>query len=109
MGYTKQVGQFNISVNGNIIFTSDKVISQNGQAGIPDYQKTIGKIAGSSLIFLSDGLFKDSAQIFASPSQAFFGKILPGDVKYKDVGSLTGKPDGIIDNRITCFLFRRVN
>ncbi len=98
MGFSKQVGKFNISLNGNIILTSDKIISQNGQSGIPDYQKTIGKVAGSSLIFLSDGLFKDQAQINASPSQSFFGRIIPGDVKYKDVGSINGKPDGIIDN-----------
>ncbi len=98
MGYNKRVGKFNISLNGNIIVTNDIVISQNGQAGIPDYQKTIGKIAGSSLIFLSDGLFKDQAQINASPSQSFFGRIIPGDIKYKDVGSINGKPDGIIDN-----------
>jgi len=98
LGYSKHLGKFNISLNGNIILTTDKIISQNGQDGIPDYQKTIGKVSGSSLIFLSDGLFNDQALINASPSQAFFGRIIPGDVKYKDVGSVNGKPDGIIDN-----------
>jgi TonB-linked SusC/RagA family outer membrane protein len=98
MDYTKKVGRFDVSVNGNILFSDDKVIAQNGQNGIPDYQKTIGNIAGSSLLFVADGLFKDQAEITASPSQSFFGRIIPGDIKYKDIGGITGKPDGIIDN-----------
>jgi len=98
MGYNKKMGDFNISLNGNILLSDDKIIAQNGQDGIPDYQKTIGFVAGSSLLFVSDGLFTDQAQINASPSQSFFGRIIPGDVRYKDIGSITGKPDGIIDN-----------
>lgn len=98
MGYDKKIGQINISLNGNILLSDDKVIAQNGQDGIPDYQKTIGYVAGSSLLFVSDGLFADQAQINASPSQRSFGIIIPGDVKYKDIGSINGKPDGIIDN-----------
>ncbi|MEJ7770010.1 MAG: SusC/RagA family TonB-linked outer membrane protein [Chitinophagaceae bacterium] len=98
LGYSKQVGDFNVSFNGNLLVSKDKVITQNGQQGLPDYQKSTGKIAGSSLIFLSDGLFKDQAQIDASPTQSFFGRIVPGDVKYKDIGSISGKPDNLIDN-----------
>ncbi|MEJ7740725.1 MAG: SusC/RagA family TonB-linked outer membrane protein [Chitinophagaceae bacterium] len=98
LGYDKKVGQFNISLNGNILLSDDKIIAQNGQDGIPDYQKSIGYIAGSSLLFVSDGLFTDQAQIDASPSQRSFGRIIPGDVKYKDIGSINGKPDGLIDN-----------
>lgn len=98
MGYNKKVGDFNITLNVNITFTDDKIIAQNGQDGIPEYQRTTGYVAGSSLLFLSDGLFQDQAQINSSPSQAFFGRIIPGDIKYKDIGSINGKPDGIIDN-----------
>lgn len=98
LGYSKTVGQFNISLNGNVIFTKDEVIAQSGNIGLPEYQSTVGKIAGSSLIFVSDGIFKTQAEIDASPSQKFFGRIIPGDIKYKDIGSQTGKPDGLIDN-----------
>ena len=98
MNYDRKIGGFNVSLNGNILFSNDKIIAQNGQNGLPDYQKSTGYVAGSALLFVSDGLFKDQAQIDASPSQRFFGRIIPGDVKYKDVGSSTGKPDGIIDN-----------
>jgi TonB-linked SusC/RagA family outer membrane protein len=97
MGFDKKFGDFNISLNGNVLFSDDIVIAQNGQDGIPEYQRTIGYVAGSSWILQADGIFQTQAEIDASPKQNF-GKVGPGDIKYKDVGSITGKPDGIIDN-----------
>lgn len=43
------------------------------------------------------GIFRDQAEIDASPKQ-FNDNTLPGDLKYKDISGPDGKPDGIIDN-----------
>ncbi|MBC8151840.1 MAG: TonB-dependent receptor, partial [Bacteroidetes bacterium] len=62
------------------------------------YQRTTGRIVGSRLVFISDGIFQNQTQIDASPRQTLSGKVTPGDIKYKDVGGANGTPDGIIDN-----------
>lgn len=98
LGYDKKIGQVMVSLYGNALFTNDKVLAENGQAGLPEYQRTIGRTVGSRLVFLSEGIFQTQADIEASPKQVLSGKVVPGDIKYKDVGGANGKPDGRIDN-----------
>lgn len=96
--YSRQLGKFSLGLNGNILISKSKVLAENGQIGLPEYQRTIGHIAGSMLVFLSDGLFKSQEEINSSPVQTLAGRVAPGDIKYKDVGGPSGVPDGIIDN-----------
>ncbi|MBS1566107.1 MAG: SusC/RagA family TonB-linked outer membrane protein [Bacteroidetes bacterium] len=96
--YTKKAGRLIMTFNGNLLVSKSKVLAENGQTGLPAYQKTIGHIASSMLVFLSDGLFQSQTQISQSPLQTLSGKVAPGDIKYKDVGGPNGVPDGIIDN-----------
>lgn len=96
--YTKRIGKLALSFNGNVLLSTNKVIAENGQVGLPAYQQTVGKPAGSYLVFLSDGLFQNSAQIAGSPRQTLSGRVAPGDVKYLDIGGPAGVPDGIVDN-----------
>jgi len=96
--YNRQLGKFTINLSGNILISRSKVLAQTGQVGLPAYQQGIGHIAGSQLVFLSDGLFQSQAEINSSPVQTLAGKVVPGDIKYKDVGGPLGIPDGIIDN-----------
>ncbi len=98
LGYDKKIGAVMLTLYGNALFTNDKVLAENGQSGLPEYQRTIGRIVGSRLVFLSDGIFQSQAQIDASPKQVLSGKVVPGDIKYKDIGGANGKPDGIVDN-----------
>lgn len=98
LNYNRKIGQVALSLNGNILLSDDRVIAQNGQDGLPEYQKTTGYIAGSSLVFLSDGLFQSQEQISNSPVQTLAGRVVPGDIKYKDIGGPLGVPDGIVDN-----------
>lgn len=98
LGYDKKMGQVMLTLYGNALFSEDKVLAENGQAGLPEYQRTIGRVVGSRFVLLSDGIFQNGAEIDASPRQVLSGKVFPGDIKYKDVGGPNGKPDGIIDN-----------
>ncbi len=97
LNYDKQMGPFTLSFNGNILLSTDKVIAQNGQTGLPEYQQSIGKVAGGYAVYLSDGFFQNQEQINNSPVQTLAGKEVPGDIKYKDVGGPDGQPDGFID------------
>lgn len=98
VSYAKQLGKLKINFNGNLLLSKSKILAQNGQIGLPEYQRSIGHIAGAQLVFLSDGLFQSQAEINSSPLQTLAGKVVPGDIKYKDVGGPMGIPDGIIDN-----------
>jgi len=98
VSYAEVFGKLRIQFNGNLLISKSKILAQNGQIGLPAYQRSIGHIAGAQLVFLSDGLFQSQAQINSSPTQTLAGKVVPGDIKYKDVGGPLGIPDGIIDN-----------
>lgn len=98
LSYDKQFGRLSLSLYGNATFTDDRVLSENGQAGLPPYQSTVGQIVRSRLVFLSDGLFQSQAEIAASPRQVLAGKVVPGDIKYRDIGGPNGVPDGVVDN-----------
>ncbi|MFD2286232.1 SusC/RagA family TonB-linked outer membrane protein [Pedobacter petrophilus] len=96
--YSKKLGKLEMNFNGNVLISKSKVLAENGQEGLPLYQQTVGHIAGSTLVFLSDGLFQSQAEINSHPQQTLAGRVAPGDIKYKDIGGPLGVPDGIIDN-----------
>jgi TonB-linked SusC/RagA family outer membrane protein len=98
LNYEKKIGQVSLSLYGNATIADDRIISENGQAGLPDYQSTVGRVIGSRLVFVSDGIFQNQAQIDNSPRQVLSGRVVPGDIKYKDIGGINGIPDGVIDN-----------
>ena len=55
------------------------------------YKAKAGHVYNSHTGLIALGLFKDEEEIMSSPDQ--FGKVLPGDIKYKDVNG-----DGKIDS-----------
>lgn len=65
----------------------------------PDYpyiwQTRTGKPLSSTYGYVAEGLFRDEAEIKASPDQSLFGStIMPGDIKYRDIngdGSITSE------------------
>ncbi|RPD43012.1 SusC/RagA family TonB-linked outer membrane protein [Chitinophaga barathri] len=97
--YTRTFGKLSITLNGNLLLSDSKVIAENGQNGLPEYQQTLGRFPGAYLVFLSDGFYQDQAEIDNSPAKSTLaGKIVPGDIRYRDIGGPGGKPDGIINN-----------
>ena len=67
----------------------------------PDYpyvwQTSTGKPLSRMVGYIAEGLFKDEADIKASPDQSGFGStIMPGDIKYRDVngdGKITSEDE----------------
>ena len=100
IGYNAGAGkplQFRIGFNGG--YAKNKVVFMDEIPGAPDYQRMEGKPIGAFLVYESDGVFRDQAEIDAEELDysAVTGRLLPGDMKFRDVNG-----DGIIngDDRI---------
>jgi hypothetical protein len=79
------------TVRANFTYSLNEVQNWEQAEQRYDYQYYVGWPNGVTRGFKSLGLFRDDADVAASPTQ--FGKIMPGDIKYKDVNT-----DGIIDD-----------
>jgi TonB-linked SusC/RagA family outer membrane protein len=89
--YTKKLGDFNIDLGLNAMYWDSKVIEKSELYAF-DYQYRKGKPVDTYFGLVSEGLFKDNAEIQGHAFQAF-GETRPGDIKYKDQNG-----DGVIDN-----------
>lgn len=73
------------TVRGNWTF-SQNIIDYFEENKLPyDYLSVTGKPHGILRGYISEGLFKDREEIETSPDQSAFGRIRPGDIKYRDV------------------------
>lgn len=80
------------SVRANYTF-SQNIIDYFEENKLPyDYMSVTGKPYGIIRGYISEGLFKDREEIETSPDQSGFGRVRPGDIKYRDVNG-----DGIIN------------
>ncbi|GAB3361356.1 TonB-dependent receptor [Arachidicoccus ginsenosidivorans] len=75
--------------SGNVAFARSKVIFSDEQPAAEPYQLATGRPIGSDLFYKAIGIFKDKAQIDASPH---YLNARPGDIIYEDVNK-----DGNID------------
>lgn len=80
------------TVRGNYTF-SQNIIDYYEENKLPyDYLSVTGKPYGILRGYIAEGLFKDREEIETSPDQSTFGRVRPGDIKYRDVNG-----DGIIN------------
>jgi TonB-linked SusC/RagA family outer membrane protein len=89
--YTKNIGNVAMELRGNFTLTRDEIIDYDEV--LPRYPY-LGRKGTSNDItrgLIALGLFKDEDDVINSPQQ--FGKVLPGDIKYKDVNG-----DGVINS-----------
>lgn len=96
--YNQKIGDFTLYVSANFTSAKNLILRINESAGLTDYQLQKGHKIGwitnyDRLMLLSDGIFQTQEEIDASPVQRFAGKVVPGDIKYKDIND-----DKIIDN-----------
>lgn len=79
------------SIQGNISYASNKILSMQEVSGLPDYQYRQGKSASALWGLEAIGFFRNEEDIANSPYQSFEA-VQPGDVKFKDQNN-----DNIID------------
>jgi len=84
--------RYSFGINGG--YARNKVIFMDEIPGAPDYQRMEGKPIGAYLVYESDGIFLDQADIEANnlDYSAVTGQLIPGDMKFKDQNG-----DGIIN------------
>ncbi|MDC1285595.1 TonB-dependent receptor [Flavobacteriaceae bacterium] len=84
--------RYTIGVNGG--YTQNEVVKKDEAAGAPDYQLEAGKPFGAYLLYESDGVFFDQADISANTLDysGVTSQLIPGDLKLKDINN-----DGKID------------
>ena len=97
--YTKKIGDFTFYLGANFTSAKNIILRINESTGLLDYQLQTGHNIASvngfgKLMLISDGIFQSQDEIDASPVQKFSGKVVPGDIKYKDINH-----DGVIDSR----------
>ena len=96
-GAASNAFQWRVGVNGG--YAKNKVIFMDEIPGAPDYQRMEGKPIGGFLVYQSDGVFRDQAEIDNNEIDysAVTGRLLPGDMKFEDVNG-----DGLIngDDRV---------
>lgn len=90
--FTQDLGKdMNFTVRGNFTYSKNEV--QNWEEANPKYpyQEVSGYPYGVIRGYQAVGLFKDWDDVRNSPAQ--FGKVMPGDIKYRDVNG-----DGVINS-----------
>lgn len=72
-------------INGG--YAKNKVVFMDEVPGAPDYQRKEGKPINSYLVYQSDGVFKDQADINNNKIDysGVTSKLIPGDMKFVDV------------------------
>ena len=95
LSYNKKIGSVRLGIFGNYTLAINKIEYIN-EGTIPALQSQIGHVVGmpinfaSRLMYLNDGLFRDSTQLAAGPKTTYILKL--GDIRYKDMNG-----DGRID------------
>jgi hypothetical protein len=101
VAYHGSKGDFQYDVSANGSYSKSKVLFWDETPGKPAYQQATGhpipldpNNQDLDLYYQAIGIFKDVAQINATPHWA---GAQPGDIIFQDVSGPNGKPDGIID------------
>lgn len=83
---------WNIDVRANFTYTQNKYKDVDEPAYPYVWQTQTGKPLSMTKGYIAEGLFKDQAEIDASPVQNLGSTVMPGDIKYRDVDG-----DGIVN------------
>ena len=90
--YKQKIGKVNLTVRGNFTYSKNEILEKDEENAVYPYQKEAGYRVNQAKGLIALGLFKDYDDIRNSPQQTNWGKVQPGDIKYKDVNG-----DGIIN------------
>jgi TonB-linked SusC/RagA family outer membrane protein len=98
LNHNRKIGDFSYGINGNITFTSNKIIYQDESPNVPVYQRKEGHPIDSWLLYLTDGIFNTQEEFEATEVKRAGAQL--GDIKYIDVND-----DKVIDDRDKVRLF----
>ncbi|MCX6225997.1 MAG: TonB-dependent receptor [Bacteroidia bacterium] len=91
ISHNHQKKNWSYSIQANVSYARNKILSMQEVSGLPDYQYRQGKSASAIWGLEAIGFFRNEEEIANSPFQSFQA-VQPGDVKFKDQNN-----DNIID------------
>ena len=95
-----------VTLRGNFTYSANMVKNWEQALQKYDYQNYTGYPHNAFRGYIAEGLFRNDADIAASPKQTF-GNYMPGDIKYKDVNG-----DGVINDDdkvpLSCQMYPRL-
>lgn len=94
--FGKKIGKLEYYAQANFWYAKDKLTYMAEEALQWPYKAKTGQRLNQPFGLVAEGLFRDEAEIAASPVQTF-GEVKPGDIKYKDMNG-----DRQIDGEDTC-------
>lgn len=83
LGHSNHFGEISYGIRATFSYAKNKIINIDEAPGTPDYQKLAGKRIGQFIGYLTDGFYQSAADIANSPVNTL-GKVIPGDLKFKD-------------------------
>lgn len=101
--YRDKIGALEFSIGGVITRAKNKILAQGEEKQRYPYQLRTGHSLDAIFGLVALGLFRDQAEIDASPKQSF-GKVSPGDIRYQDQNG-----DGVIDSYDEVYLGENAN
>jgi hypothetical protein len=90
LSHRYNVGNVRYSLFGNVSFARNKVVFADEAPAAEEYQMATGHPINSELYYQAIGIYRDQADVDASPTLA---GAKPGDIKYEDVNG-----DGVINS-----------
>ena len=93
----KSFGEVDLSLGANFTYYTTKA-TQRDEKNADAYQNRTGKPLDGLWGLITDGFYKDDADIESSPTPQF-GEVKPGDLKYVDQNN-----DGVIDSKDEVYL-----
>jgi TonB dependent receptor. len=81
--FKKAINKLLVEMRGNFTFTDNKILDYDEIKPKYKYQQRKGYSNNITRGLIAVGLFKDEEDIKNSPEQ--YGKLYPGDIKYKDI------------------------
>jgi TonB-linked SusC/RagA family outer membrane protein len=86
VNYNKSFSKnFFMSFKGVFSFARDKITAMDRPPEEPENLSPLGHPIHQDFGYIDEGLFKDEDDIKESPEQNLGGKVMPGDIKYKDL------------------------
>lgn len=91
--YKQKINRVNLTVRGNFTYSKNEILEKDEENSVYPYQMKRGYRVNQAKGLIALGLFNDYDDIRNSPQQTKWGKVQPGDIKYKDVNG-----DGVIND-----------
>ncbi|MGE9313324.1 SusC/RagA family TonB-linked outer membrane protein [Niabella sp. CJ426] len=90
--FTQQINKVNFTVRSTMVYSRNEILEADEEFSNYPYRRRAGYRVNQNKGLVALGLFKDYEDIRNSPTQNF-GRVAPGDIKYKDING-----DGTIDD-----------